>query len=245
MKKKPTVSIIIPAFNEEKYISKCLDSISKQKTKVNFETIVVNNNSADKTKEAAKKMGFRVVDELKQGVTIARNTGARVAKGEILVFLDADCIAPPDHIEKIASFFCNNPEVDALGGPCVYHDGGTLIRWATENFNYYSWYFRVMKFLSGVQGLAGGNFAIKRKAFGQTGEFNEKITNIVCPDDLEFAIRFQNKNFKLVFNNDFRVISSSRKIGRSSARNHWKRMALSFKYIFQQSKRFSFLRKKS
>ncbi|MBU0569746.1 glycosyltransferase family 2 protein [Patescibacteria group bacterium] len=142
---RPQVSIIIPAFNEDKYISKCLESILKQETNMPFETIVVNNNSTDKTKAIAKEKGFKVIDESRQGVTIAKNTGAKVAKGNLLFFLDADCVIPFDYIEKIISFFKDNPKVDALGGPYIYYDGGVLVRWFTDNLNYYTWYFKVMK----------------------------------------------------------------------------------------------------
>lgn len=84
---------------------------------------------------------------------------------------------------------------------------------------------------------------VKKIAYEKTGGFNETITNIVYPDDTEFAIRFQNNNFDLVFKKDFRVISSSRRIGRSSPRNHIRRVTLCIGYLLRYSKRFRFLQK--
>ena len=85
------VSIIIPAYNEENFLPKLLRSIKRQ-TYRNYEVLVVDANSKDKTQEIAKKYGARVV----QGgaVAVGRNNGAKKAKGEIFLFLDADVVMP-------------------------------------------------------------------------------------------------------------------------------------------------------
>jgi glycosyltransferase involved in cell wall biosynthesis len=81
------LSVIIPAFNEEKFLPRCLESLKNQKFK-DFEIIVVDNNSTDKTAEIAKKFNVILVSEKSQGVAYARNKGAEIAKGEILIFND-------------------------------------------------------------------------------------------------------------------------------------------------------------
>lgn len=91
------ISIIIPAYNEEKYLPKLLDSIEKQTYK-NYEVIVADANSKDKTKQIAKKYGCKIV---KGGLpAVGRNKGAKAAKGEILLFLDADSKIEKDFIKS-------------------------------------------------------------------------------------------------------------------------------------------------
>jgi len=84
-------SFIIPAYNEEDYISNCIKSIKNQTPK-DFEIIVVDNGCTDKTSDIAKKLGSRVVKETKRSLSLARNKGAQVSRGDFLCFVDADGI---------------------------------------------------------------------------------------------------------------------------------------------------------
>ncbi|MBI2654416.1 glycosyltransferase [Candidatus Woesearchaeota archaeon] len=87
------ISILVPTYNEEKYLPNLLDSIEKQTYK-NYEIIVADANSKDKTRRIAKKYGCKVV---KGGLTaVGRNNGAKAAKGDILLFLDADMQLPDE-----------------------------------------------------------------------------------------------------------------------------------------------------
>jgi glycosyltransferase involved in cell wall biosynthesis len=93
-----TISIIIPALNEESMLPRLLDSIRAQDFK-DYEIIVADAGSRDKTREIAESRGCRVVDG---GLPAAgRNAGARVASGELLFFLDADVILPPGFIRNV------------------------------------------------------------------------------------------------------------------------------------------------
>ena len=90
------LSIIIPTYNEEKYLPKLLKCVKKQTYK-NYEIIVADADSADKTRQIAKKYGCRVV---KGGMpAIGRNNGAKAAKGDILLFLDADSLIGKDFVK--------------------------------------------------------------------------------------------------------------------------------------------------
>lgn len=92
------ISIIIPALNEEKYLPRLLNSLKNQKFSKKFEIIVADAESTDNTVKVAKNFGCKAV---KGGnPSRGRNKGAEVAKGEILLFLDADVILPPDFLEK-------------------------------------------------------------------------------------------------------------------------------------------------
>ncbi|RJQ38906.1 glycosyltransferase [Candidatus Microgenomates bacterium] len=89
MKKSPLLSVVIPVYNEEKYLSNCFISLKNQTYK-NFEVIIVDDGSTDKSHKLIKKYNFIYLKQKHKGSGAARNLGASKAKGEILVFADAD-----------------------------------------------------------------------------------------------------------------------------------------------------------
>ncbi|MDD5148092.1 MAG: glycosyltransferase [Candidatus ainarchaeum sp.] len=100
-------SVIIPAFNAEKAIKQCLEALEKQTTG-NFEVIVVDDGSTDKTPELAKKFrGIRLLQQKNSGPAAARNLGAKNAKGEIIIFTDSDCIAEKNFLEEMLAPFAD------------------------------------------------------------------------------------------------------------------------------------------
>ena len=119
------VSIVIPAYNEEKIIKKALDSVINQ-VEAAEEIIVVDNNSTDKTAEIAKKLGVKVVCEEKQGMTPARNRGFNTAKYDIIARIDADVVVPPDWVKRIRKNF-ETKRIDALSGPLILADAPEII----------------------------------------------------------------------------------------------------------------------
>lgn len=98
--KNKLVSIIIPAYNEEKSIGKCLDSLQNQ-TYPYTETIVIDDGSNDKTKNIVAKYNVKLWSTTHGGPGKAKNYGASKAKGLILVFLDADMFISKDFIQSI------------------------------------------------------------------------------------------------------------------------------------------------
>lgn len=107
MKKRPLVSIIIPAYNAEKFIKSAIESALKQ-TYQNIEIIVIDGGSKDKTAQIAKSFNDpRIVYFFYQenrGQSAARNTGIEIAKGKYIAFLDADDLFLPEKIEKQVDF---------------------------------------------------------------------------------------------------------------------------------------------
>ncbi|MCD6011885.1 MAG: glycosyltransferase family 2 protein [Flavipsychrobacter sp.] len=102
-KGEPEVSVVIPAYNEEKNILRTLLSLSLNTTKRAVEIIVVNNNSKDNTEALVKATGVICILETKQGITAARNAGLKAAKGKYVLNADADSIYPPDWIEEMVA----------------------------------------------------------------------------------------------------------------------------------------------
>jgi glycosyltransferase involved in cell wall biosynthesis len=211
--KLPKVSIIVPAYNEEQYIDACLAPLTHQETTVPYEIIVVDNNSKDKTGVKAKcYKNVRVITERRQGLAIARNAGAKAAKGSILVFVDADCVTSEQHVEILHSLFSKNPDVDGITGPYIYRDGSPIVRFATDKLHYFHAHFFLSRLLFGVQMLLGGNTAFRKKIFHELHGFNETITDINDPEDLDMAIRCHRQQKKILFTQKVAVESSFRRM---------------------------------
>ena len=102
----PIFSLIIPAYNEEKYLPKLLDSVevacSNYKGGADaIEIIVVDNDSSDNTSEMARERKCRVTIESRRIIAAVRNTGARLSSGKVLAFVDADSIIHPETFNAI------------------------------------------------------------------------------------------------------------------------------------------------
>ncbi len=109
------ISVIIPAHNEERYLERTLESLWSQNYGW-FETIVVANGCKDRTVEVARGRCHRLVELSEKNLGIARNLGARLAKGELLVFLDADTVLEMGALRRIAEMFTRKYAAGTLSG---------------------------------------------------------------------------------------------------------------------------------
>jgi glycosyltransferase involved in cell wall biosynthesis len=112
------VSVIIPAYNAQKFLKDTIDSVKKQ-TYPDWEIIVVNDGSTDGTPDILEKEAdprIKMVHQLNGGVSSARNNGLKEAIGEYVVFLDADDLFTPEFIEARVNFLKLNPHMGFVGG---------------------------------------------------------------------------------------------------------------------------------
>ena len=118
-------SVVMPVYNREKYLRQAIDSVLSQ-TFTDYEIIAVDDGSFDGSPEILKGYGDRIktVRQLNQGPEVARNTGAAIAQGEYIAFLDSDDILFPRHLEiydRIIRDF-NSPAL-VIGTEHYYRDG--------------------------------------------------------------------------------------------------------------------------
>ena len=112
-----TISVIVCAHNEARYLPACLHSVLAQ-SRIPDELLVINNASTDGTPFVASQIPHvRVVDEARKGLVVARETGRRHASGDLLIYLDADCRAPLTWLERIERRFDRDAALVALSGP--------------------------------------------------------------------------------------------------------------------------------
>jgi glycosyltransferase involved in cell wall biosynthesis len=168
-----TLSIIIPAYNEELYIRTCLEAIAAQ-TVMPEEVIVVDNNCTDKTLEVARSFDFvRIVKEPRQGRAYARNAGFDAAATDIIGRIDADSRLAPDWAERVLKDF-EDPEVVGVTGL-----GNTnLLPWMKYLYLVF-WsrvYFWVVHLLFGTITGWGANMAVRNSEW-------KKVRDKVFLDD--------------------------------------------------------------
>ena len=118
-------SIVVPTYNEEKYIKNLLESVKKQ-TVAPVEVILVDASS-DKTREIATKYGAKVVNQDVRRVSWARMRGFQEATGDIIISSDADTILADNYVEQVTSAF-SKPGIVAIFGPVYLHDGPALFK---------------------------------------------------------------------------------------------------------------------
>ena len=173
-----TLSVIVCAHNEAGYLGTCLYSLLAQSRRPD-EIIVINNDSSDATGEVAARIeGVRVVDEPRRGLVVARETGRRAATGDILVYVDADCRAPFQWLEKIERRFLRRPSLIALSGPYRFYDwharGRALIR--AYDVTVAPLTQTLVKHVLRIGTIFyGGNFAVRRAALDRIGGFDTTI----------------------------------------------------------------------
>lgn len=182
------ISVVIPAFNEEKRIGTTLASLTQQKTKKDFEVIVVDNNSYDNTYQIASsfkdKLNLKVILEKKKGRGIARYTGFEKAVGDIILSTDADAKVPPHWIDSLSQEFSNKKTI-AVTGPCYIKDCSP---WTNFVFNHF-WQFLcdgLYRLQHGHWCLMGFNFAIRKDAYIKAGKFDKRLN---CFEDSDLSAR--------------------------------------------------------
>lgn len=200
-----SISIVIPAYNEEHHLRLCLDSIAKQ-TVAPDEVIVVDNNSTDKTVEVAKSYPFvTVVSEEKQGVLSVRNTGFDSVKSDIIGRIDADNQMIPTWVEHVKKLF-KDESLAAVTGPMYFYD------MPLQEDNYWAEHLvksSLYKYDKNFPFLLGGNMAIRKSAWDEVKDQTCSLKTI--HEDMDLAIHLHRLGKNLLYDSGLRVGGSARR----------------------------------
>ena len=180
--RQPLVSVIIPTYNAEKYLDRCLKSI-KDQTYKNYEIIVVDNNSRDNTKKIAKKYTKLVFNKGPER-SAQRNFGAKKAKGKYVYFVDADFI-----LEKEVISECVNKISEGFDAIVVHNTPDITI----------SWIAKIRKFETDMYKYNLDHSAsrfFKKEIFFKINGYNEKIT---AGEDYDIQNRINKNKYKTGF----------------------------------------------
>jgi glycosyltransferase involved in cell wall biosynthesis len=193
------ISVIVPALNEESGIEACLRSISKQKPSEDYEVIVVEGGSHDRTAFIAKEYADNVVLQKSPGIGGARRDGAEAAVGGKLAFTDADTIASDSWLEAVSS---NLERYDASTGPVFYLDqdlrSEIIQRWRSL--------YRIF-YLSNFYYIIGSNMAVRAEIYQKVGGHS----NISLLDDYDLSLKLSRNRAKVRYDHSQVVHTSSRR----------------------------------
>ena len=203
-----TLSIIIPVYNDERHLKKCLESIAVQSV-VPDDVIVVDNNSNDGSAKLAHTYPFvRVITEKQQGIRYARAAGFDAATTDIIGRIDADTILLPNWTRQVKEIF-ENKKVMAVSGPVGYHDapGEQVGLFVDQNLRQAMW--RIGKKDDAVF-LFGSNMALRRSAW-------ESVRGDLCDrsdihEDIDIAIHMYDNGMPVIFDKTLIAYTSSRRM---------------------------------
>lgn len=172
---KVNISVIIPTYNEERFLDKCLQAIENAFCQEDdYEVLVVDNNSIDKTQEIARKHGAKLIRNPDKKPATSRNVGARQARGTLLAFIDADCLIDRNWFRYLKQHFEDLEVVAAGTKVCPKFEGATWVELASFRMNQ-----RRGKELSGqtthVKWLGTSNLLVRRISFEQIGGFDQAL----------------------------------------------------------------------
>ena len=200
------ISIVIPAFNEERWLPLCLKSLRNQDYRGDYEIIVVDNGSLDATSKIAGQFGAKVVPCSVKGTIYARQAGASSASGNIIVQADADTTYPKDWLSRIARHFASHPESVALAGRYVYQ---SPLYWVKlEYFLRHSANILSLLFLRNAGCISGANFAFRREALLKVNGYNPQS---LSPDQWGIAHRLS-KIGRVSYDKTLVVVTSPRRV---------------------------------
>ena len=186
------ISVIIPAHNEEKYISKTLEYLKSSSINP-FEIIVVCDSCEDKTRDVASNYTNIVFDVDFCAGSKTRNFGVSKSSGDIIVFLDADTLVSPNYLEEIIKVIDN---YDYGCAKTKSEHNGLISKYIAWNTNKY------------YKKNIGGNFFIKKDVFMKIGGFNESMKR---GEDTDLGDRLKKEGFRKCFLEMCYIIPSERR----------------------------------
>ncbi len=208
MKKRLTLSLVIPAYNEQDHLAVCLEAIANQTVSPD-EVIVVDNNSTDRSVALAKAFPFvRVIHATKKGVIFARNQGFDAATSDIIGRIDADTQLPPTWVEHVKNFYANPQNHHTAWSGTGYFQNvrlPLLVAWA-----YRLLAFHFNRLLIGHYTLWGSNMALLRSQWRTVRGAVCKRTDI--HEDLDLAMHIVRSGFAIAYDPTMPVGAELRRV---------------------------------
>ena len=195
-KNKPYISVVIPVYNGRKSIEGCLRAILNQKIEQAYEVIVVDDGSKDETAALVKQFkNVRLIQQSNAGPAKARNQGAEHSHGEIIVFMDADCVAERHFLREMVKAF-SNKEISGVQGSYKTGQKELIARITQLEIEERYEKMKKRKYIDHIGSYAA---AYRKELFLGEGGFDTSFPK-ASGEDTEFSYRLVKKGHKLLFN---------------------------------------------
>ena len=195
------ISIIIPVYNSSLTLKECLEAIFNSNFK-NFEVIVISDNSTDNSVGIAKQYQCKIIElSENKGPAFARNEGAKISEGDILLFVDSDVIIKKDALNYLSEKFLQN-EIDAIQG--IYSHEPTYKSIITQYQMSYNCYYIWPENKKYASTLSTCCLAIRKKIFLNLKGFNTNIKRASAEDE-EFGYLLIDKGYKILISRELNV----------------------------------------
>ena len=199
---KISISVIVPFYNSLNHLEECLKALHKAKNE-NTEIIAVNDFSSDNSGLISMKYADKVIClDTNSGPAFARNTGAKFAKGNILLFVDSDVVVKENTIELISKYFEENLSVDAMFG--LYDDSPKEKNLISQYRNLLHRHFHLINDIE-VETFWAGCGAIRKEAFYTVNGFNSRKFPSPQIEDIELGYRLKKENYRITINKGIEV----------------------------------------
>jgi glycosyltransferase involved in cell wall biosynthesis len=197
------ISIIIPVYNGKETIHECLRAVNIQEYR-DFECIVVDDGSKDETLDIARNFPFQIiqVEGGPLGPSNARNHGVEHAKGDIVLFVDADVIIKSDSLAKVAQEFETHPDIAALFGS--YDENPTSLNFVSQYKNLIHHFVHQQGHENSATFWSGFG-AIRRDIFLKLGGFDAKQFPRPSIEDIDLGYRLKEAGYKTVLRKEIQV----------------------------------------
>jgi len=187
------VSVVLPLYNDARSVGAVLAALAAQVTERPFEIIVVDDGSRDAGPEIAAAAGALVVAQPNAGPAAARNRGAQEARGAIVLFLDSDCVPPPNWVQAMAGAL-DDPRFDAVMGTIAAANDGVVPRIVQAEVEERYQGMRAAR--DGVDFIAAPSCGFRREVFLALGGFDRRLRQA---EDVEIAYRTTGAGHRIAF----------------------------------------------
>jgi lipopolysaccharide/colanic/teichoic acid biosynthesis glycosyltransferase/glycosyltransferase involved in cell wall biosynthesis len=189
------ISVIIPVKDGEQTLDRCLQAVIQQQGHdIPYEVIIVDDGSSDDTVSIAQQYDVHVLSQPNGGPAAARNTGAKLARGDLLVFLDADCEPTPGWLAALLAAL-ENPEIVAAKGVYRTRQQAPVARFVQQEYVHK---YRRLKRQRYIDFIDTYSAIYRRNVFVQNGGFDTTFTGATA-EDADLSFRLARKGYKMAF----------------------------------------------
>lgn len=203
MKDKIFISVIVPVYNGENFLHRCLDALTSSSYSF-YEIIVVDDGSTDGSAELSRRKGATVLHtpRAQSGPATARNCGSRRARGSILFFVDADVVVRRETMGRVAAAFQNDPGLAAVFGS--YDDDPAEKNFLSQYKNLQHHFVHQQSSTDAVTFWAGCG-AVRRDVFDAVGGYDENQYSVPSIEDIELGYRMRSAGHRILLDKGMQV----------------------------------------